>query len=307
MGRNLKKKLLNQAVAKRRSPRFHRGFGRYTPKRAWSLSHARCTGSSHEASGAPCQDWAVSAQLDDITVVISLSDGAGSAKLSHYGSSLVATRAPKLIAEHFDEAFGGGFAEFGQKLVGQLQIEIRSLAKIGIDPPDEERARLGLPSREKRLLVSCDIRDLSCTMLCVVVRGNRYIAAHVGDGVIGIEYETNGIRKLAVVSHPDNGEFANETRFVTSASAAETIRVSCGRIESERKRTTGFILMSDGPEASLYNKRNRSLGAACSKLLEASRQLDPVEMSGQLAVTLSDVIAKKTSDDCSIALMAVCE
>lgn len=258
----------------------------------------------------PCQDWAVARQLDDETVAISLADGAGSSRFSHYGASLIANRAPQLIADHFEEVFNGTGRtdDFIQRLICQLQIEIQSLAKLGIDPPDEERARHALPSRDESLLVPCDVSDLSCTVLCVVVKGNRYVAVHVGDGVIGLESIAKADdKRLALISAPDNGEFANETHFVTSRSANETARLASGRIDNGRKRITGFILMSDGPEAALFNKRKSSLAGACSKLLEACRQLDSEEMQEQLEATLKNVIAKKTSDDCSLALMALCE
>lgn len=310
MGRALKQRLLSRKAAERRR-RSRKEWLRFCRTRhmSWSFSHARCVGSSHIRTDSPCQDWAAAQQLDDETVAISLADGAGSARFSHYGASLVANRTPRLISDHFEEVFNGTGKtdEFIQRLVSQLQIEMQSLAKIGIDLPDEERARHGLPSRNESLLVQCDVSDLSCTMLCVVVKGNRYVAVHVGDGVIGLERMAANEKRLAVVSSPDNGEFANETHFITSRSALETARIVCGRIDDGRKRVSGFILMSDGPEAALFNKRKSSLAGACSKLLDACRELDSEDMREQLEATLKNVIAKKTSDDCSLALMALCE
>ena len=261
------------------------------------------------ATGAPCQDWAGTLAFDNGCVAVTLSDGAGSSKYSHYGANLVSTRAATLISEHFEEAFGGSNRadQFKQRLIRHLQIDLCDLAKLGIDFPEDERARYNMPSRNHSLLVSCDVTDLSCTLLCVVVRGNRYVAIHVGDGVVGMEYLQRGKTKLSVISHPDNGEFANETYFITSGSAISTARIITGRINDSRKRITGFILMSDGPEAALYNKRENALAPACSKLLEANRQLDPEDMQEQLEATLMQVIARKTSDDCSLAMMSFCE
>lgn len=56
---------------------------------------------------------------------------------------------------------------------------------------------------------------------------------------------------LKVASVPDNGEFANETTFVTSDKAAETMRLFKGRTAGQ----AAFVLMSDGTEHSLYTNR----------------------------------------------------
>lgn len=215
-------------------------------------------------------------------------------------------RISKLISEHFDEAFGGKQQKelFKQRLVSQLQIDLGELAKLGLDLPDDERSKHNLPNRSELLLVPCEIKDLSCTALCVVVRGNRYVAFHVGDGVLGSEVNQRGKISLEVLSMPDNGEFANETCFVTSRRATESARLITGRIATSRFMVTGFLLMSDGPEAALYNKRESCLAPACSKLLSACRTMDKESMHEQLEKTLANVISKKTSDDCSIAMMA---
>ncbi len=62
--------------------------------------------------------------------------------------------------------------------------------------------------------------------------------------------------------------------------------------------------MSDGPEASLYQKRAGMLAPACSKLIEACRSLPSDVMQVQLEATLRDVIVPRTHDDCSLVLMA---
>ncbi len=307
MGRALKYKLLRKQSTIRRT----RAWQRWNPIAAtayeWASAFARCVGSDHLQSGAPCQDWAMSRKFDNGDIAIALADGAGSSRFSHYGSSLTANRVSRLISEHFEEAFGSYEARqvFKQRLVSQLQIDLYELSKLGIDLPDDEREKHSKPSRADLLLVPCELSDLSCTVLCVVVRGGRYIAFHVGDGVIGAEISRKGRARLKVLSKPDNGEFANETCFVTSRKAASTARLITGRISTARTLVTGFVLMSDGPEAALYNKRESQLVSACSKLLSACRVTEQSTMHAQLEKTLVNVIAKKTSDDCSLAMMAL--
>ncbi|MCB8045053.1 protein phosphatase 2C domain-containing protein [Microbacterium oxydans] len=107
---------------------------------------------------------------------------------------------------------------------GQVKIELleRLLAKVST-----------LAERHGR-----DIHDFASTFLGVAVSGDKFLGAHIGDGVIG--YLKNG--ELHVISAPDNSEFANQTTFVTSQGAAASMRLFRGSLQG----VTGFILMSDG-------------------------------------------------------------
>ena len=293
-----------------RQPNMNRRRSSYLPifhSMAWTAAVGRCQGSSHKASGAPCQDQVFAMTSDEGVRVICLADGAGSARFSHYGAYLVVTRTAKMMAEKFDRFFTYTQHEtpIESLLIGQLQKDLAALSSLGIDPSDEDRARFDLPSRDEELLIPCAVRDLASTLLAVAVKGNRYIALHVGDGIIGYEYlDANRQAHLEVISTPDNGEFANETVFVPSAGALQAVRLYKGLLDTARKHIIGFILMSDGPEASLYHKPSRSLAPACGKLLTACRALPPEEMTVQLKAALEKVIAQKTGDDCSIALLA---
>lgn len=304
-------------VVAQRKPRTRKSFRRRTRQlpvngeasnslAGWNAASARCVGSSHVANNKPCQDWATTRCFDDGAYVIALSDGAGSSRFSEYGSSLAVERAAALVAEHFDEAFGGGIqqAAFKRKLISQLRLDIYQLASLGIDFPDDVRLSFDLPSREEQLLVPCRPRDLSCTLLVAAVKGNRYFVLHIGDGVVGVESAGPSGNKLAVLSYPDNGEFANETVFLTSGNAVEHARIFTGALRVGTRRITGFVLMSDGPEAALLDKRRRLLAPACGKLLAACRQLETARMHLGLEDALRRVISRKTSDDCSIALLA---
>lgn len=272
----------------------------------WKESAAKCIGSSHCKLQAPCQDSVCVRSTKNGISVIALSDGAGSASLSHYGSQMLVDWMVELVPEHLGEALHSkdGLLLFKESLIEQLQIDLLKLSEEGIDLSDEERARFSLPDREELEKVPCSIKDLSATLLCVAVYGNNYLALHLGDGVIGMEIERFGNKTMKTLSSPSNGEFANETTFVTSAYACSEARIYKGRLDSIGRKTTGFILMSDGPEAALLNKRTSSLASACHKLIDANRMLEQPEMERQLALTLQQVIASKTSDDCSIALMS---
>lgn len=304
MGLSLEKLL---AASRCRATNHNAMRGKHSNKKfTWHSAIARCQGSSHIKNSTPCQDHVYEKLYDNGVRVIALSDGAGSARLSHYGAYLTVTSAADVVADKFDDAFFVDTSfSFGKNLALYLQRRIMALSCIGINLDESERAAQGQPSRDKQLLVPCSPKDLSSTLLLVAIKEGRYLTAHLGDGVIGIEEQLKcGRKTIRALSKPENGEFSNVTVFTTSASACESMRIYTGQINMACKKTTGFILMSDGPEHALYDKRKKTLAPACSKLINAARVLPKPSSDLELERVLKKVIAKKTSDDCSIAILA---
>ena len=273
----------------------------------WSSATARCQGASHKLIGVPCQDRVCARVYPNGTHAIALADGAGSAALSHYGASLVVDQAIDFVSSHFDRVFTTNetAATTAHLTTLFLRERLQALAATGIPLTAEEREKLEAPSTQEQPLVPCRMKDLASTLLLVAVKDNRFIALHLGDGVVGAEVKT-GRRpgRTRLLSAPNNGEFSNETYFVTSDDAEKQMRVYRGLTSFGPQAITGFILMSDGPENTLYHKATRSMAPACSKLLRSCRALHESEMSPRLQETLENVIARKTSDDCSLALLA---
>ena len=54
--------------------------------------------------------------------------------------------------------------------------------------------------------------DLASTLLFVAIKDNKFIMAHIGDGIIGYLKQD----ELKIATHPMNGEFINTTVFTTS-------------------------------------------------------------------------------------------
>lgn len=274
---------------------------------AWRVALSRSQGRSHRVDGSPCQDQVFRAVYPDGTTVVALADGAGSARFSHYGADLVVRRAGTIVAGEFDRLFRAtnNAASMRGRLVAALQADLSGLATRGVKVSKRDRDRLDLPNKADQPRISCSLRELSSTLLVVAIKNDRFIALHLGDGVIGMEVALKNRRRLVkVLSSPDNGEFANETQFVTSSNASDNIRMYRGRLAITSRSATGFILMSDGPEAALYHKPTHKLAPACAKLLQACRDLPQDEMQSQLTATLRDVIATRTHDDCALVLIA---
>ncbi len=240
----------------------------------WRSSSCQVQGRGHIYKNIPCQDKTKMIFEND-TNVIALADGAGFARLSHYGAACVVDSMTRLFANSFDEMF--------------LEDDVKKV-KLQI----MEKLMSQLESKAKEL--DCRIEDLASTMLMVAVKNDRFIMGHIGDGVIGY---LDG-KTLKVASSPNNGEFANETFFVTSNNAIGKMKIFKGEINE----IAGFILMSDGTENSLYNKQRKSLSPAIIKLLKRNTILNEEAMCEKLEDTFKNVISTRTFDDCSIALLS---
>lgn len=239
----------------------------------WKFSGCEVQGRGHIKKQVPCQDK-TKVIFDNGTYVVALSDGAGSAPLSHYGAAAVVDGITQLLSEKFDDLYS---REDGR------------LVKLAI----MEQLNHVIHTQAESL--GCEPKDLAATVLAVAVNNDRFVIAHIGDGVIG--YLDGNVLKVA--SAPANGEHANETYFVTSHDAVNQMRIFKGNI----KNIAGFVLMSDGTEQSLYNKKNNALSPAVIKLMQRNILLSEDAMRTQLEATFQNVIAQKTQDDCSIALL----
>ena len=246
----------------------------------WKRCGCARQGRSHLADHVACQDSVGTSYRRNVSVV-ALSDGAGSAKLSHVGSKACVSVLCDVFCRSFD-------------VIWRMPEEA---ARASIVRAIRKALMEKLPS-------GYEMNSLASTALVVAVKRNRYIAAHLGDGVIGVRGRDSSGDYLRVLSGPDNGEYSNETIFITSSEAVNRFRLHRGLVQDGRNRATGFLLMSDGPEAALYRKQDDQLAPACSKLLETVGCATKSEANSLLGETLELIASTKTFDDCSIALMA---
>lgn len=70
----------------------------------WSFSSCQIQGRGHIKNHVPCQDKTKTI-FENGTYVIALADGAGSAKLSHYGASCVVESIGDLFIHHFEDLY----------------------------------------------------------------------------------------------------------------------------------------------------------------------------------------------------------
>jgi hypothetical protein len=176
----------------------------------WKLVYGSVRGTSHATSGQPCQDFCAGSLVGS-TLVAVCSDGAGSAELSHLGS--------KAAVERFME-----------------------VAAPTESAPERTALEAWVDAARERVLEEAatqgDVpRQLACTLLVAIVGDGWAVFAQIGDGVIVF----NGDVGYELAFWPDNGEYANTTRFLTDDDYRKHLR-----IEIVPRQVSELAVMTDG-------------------------------------------------------------
>jgi hypothetical protein len=180
---------------------------------------ASVIGTSHIRAGLPCQDANALAALPNGVRLFALADGAGSAPRSDEGAKLIA---------------GAAIAALNAVLAWQDAARTDWATTF---PTIFEAALGGL--RAYAGMMQADTNAFAGTLLCGVVWDGGLAAAQVGDGALVVRGADGA---LAVALAPDNGEYANETVFLTTSGALGRLQIFDG---SDRS-FSGVCAMSDG-------------------------------------------------------------
>lgn len=240
----------------------------------WKMVNYEACGRSHYASNTPCQDKTMTKESNG-TYCIALADGAGSAKLSHYGAEIVVDSTVKYLTENFDTLI-----ENTNGVMVKQEIITHIIKNLKVNAQEHQ----------------CELKDLASTLLFVAIKDNRFIIGHIGDGIIGYLKNDN----ILVASKPNNGEFINSTFFVTSSKAIENMKLLKGDI----KDITGFVLMSDGSADSFYIKREGQLADTTKKIIKWTSAIEEEKIHELIKYSFDNLVIKNTMDDCSIAIIA---
>lgn len=234
------------------------------------------TGLSHCKKMIPCQDRILSKSSNG-TTVIALADGAGSYKNPEIGAETVNGYVCDYIVRHFSELYNKSNQEIAKELLLGMREKLIDKAKT----------------------LELNVKDLSSTILFVGVNNNRYLAGHIGDGMIGY-FSDN---KALPLSHPDND---NEyTIFPMNKGALKRFRI----YKNDLKNINGFILMSDGTYDSLYNPKTKQLTDANNTMLEwmQNRDYSAIKVESEIKNTIKDFFLNNSvnGDDCSVNILAI--
>ncbi len=252
-------------------------FGKRQPAKnlsaSWKMANASVAGFSHIEQSVPCQD-AYAVQVTPAGFLIAVvSDGAGSARRAAEGSRIVSDFLIQAIHKtlptsiKFDESSRATWQVYLHQRILEVRAELERTSLDGL------------------------IEEFNSTLIGTVVGANGGVFFHIGDGAA---CATSFDFSEAVISPPENGEFANETYFVTDPHWEQHLRVTFFP-----DRLTHVLLMSDG--VTPFAMANGHKGPFQPFFLPVSRFLeshDQEEGERALAATLkADSIRQITGDD----------
>jgi hypothetical protein len=178
----------------------------------WTVAAASVRGRGHEQTGTPCQDSSeVIVSPNGQWVALAASDGAGTARRSEIGADLVAREFAKgliRLSEECDRRAPGAW------------VSDRVIQDI-----------VALRSRLREQSGSDDISDFHCTLTAALIGPTGGVTVHLGDGAIfggAADSRVGDVIDLArdfFVSAPQNGEYANETVFLTERDWVKHLRI----------------------------------------------------------------------------------
>lgn len=248
----------------------------------WRVFAAAAVGASHVQAGLPCQDAYAYRVVGD-ALVAAVCDGAGSAASSHVGAAVVSAAVVNEVASHLLSARASGSRPWPET-VEEAYGWLRELLS-------EVRAQLVRHAQA----AESPLADFATTLVGVVTTPAGGWFFHVGDGV-GV---ADACDAGTTVSQPENGEYANETYFITGEDWARHLRLL--RITAPQR----LALMSDGAASFVMGKGNQALFAPFITPVEKFL-LATDETSGNVALarTLGDARTDRITPDDKTLLLA---
>ena len=239
----------------------------------WHVSSAAVQGLAHIDEDTPCQDKTYSLVRNGVTA-IALADGAGSARLSHLGAEIASRSVCELLCSDFSAILNSTDPyALRQSILEHLLEELRASASEN----------------------DCTLDDLSSTLLAAASDGENVMTLHVGDGMIACCKDG----KIFASSMPDNGEFKNETVFITSEDAVYRMRLA----KSRAAGISMFALMSDGTSEVFWNSKEGKFAGLLEEIRQRGIMYPDERNNADLAGLFSEIVRHRTRDDCSLIMM----
>lgn len=238
----------------------------------WKSISVCLQGTSHKKSNIPCQDVVKSECLGNGCIIV-LSDGAGSCRFSEYGANITCDLILDFFKQDFSYIYDLDCKILQEKIIHRI------------------RTRLGLKAKS----LSSNKDELSSTLCFVVVKDDRFIAGHIGDGIIGAIRDND---ECNLISDSERGEFANTTYFTTSHNYHAHFRLYKGDCSHYKS----FFIMSDGAADCLYDKRKNIFAKAINIFSSWIEHYSVKEVNQALYDNLIGLIPKHTTDDSSFAM-----
>lgn len=221
---------------------------------------ARQAGYAHSSNGESCQDYVDGFYDSERDLgVIALADGAGSYQYSAAG----AKAAVDVVMNYFRTN------ETVTDQTAFVRMVSRAVAQMGDATV-----------------------DVGTTLLFAAVTKDRFVAGHIGDGVILVRQEG----QFSVLSYPENGIHPWETYLLPCPEQSEHFRFY------EGSNAEGFLLASDGIAAQLYEDDGSGC-PVCEKLYSWCEQMPDDTFRQVVREHFDGIFAKFSGDDKSLAIV----
>lgn len=211
-------------------------------------------------------------------------DGAGSKKYSAKGASTVV----KAVETYFLSQYKWeSFDDFDLSIIKQ---ELFQYIKGQISDIIEQESSLA---------------DYACTLLFVlyIEQSKTYLYGHIGDGgIVSVEDE-----EPSILSAPENGEYKNQTYFITDTEAYQHFRLKSGKLIGEQ---VGFLVCTDGVSDSLfkYHEKKEHIKISpvcqtfCKWLIDAQTE-EVACVEEAYKANLEKYFATRSKDDLSFGVL----
>ena len=243
------------------------------------------TGFSHLEENIPCQDAHAYKIKDHSRIIAAIADGAGSARLSHIGAKAfvdaVVNRLFNLPSSHkFDE----------ERMAAEIIMAVNEMREQLLRHGDQFIDD-GPPS----------LNDFAATLLVTVADPDCGAFFHVGDGA-GVAFTRNSDDQPVTVSRPQNGEYANETYFVTMENWEQFLR----HTQMIAPYDT-ILLMSDGVTPMAMTKDCKApFGNFVTPVVNFLVSNDSEAGTSGVTTTLSDDSVRKITGDDKTLVWGIC-
>ncbi len=177
----------------------------------WIVGGGSVIGSSHLSHGEEKQDNFAIVEDKKGNVAFCLSDGAGSSKKSQLSSSFTAQFMAEKLSKLPEMIEDKGPGSWINDYIIQCIIDLRSFLYKEFD--------------------TYDLVDYHCTLVSGIFFENTCLVAHIGDGAVlcGTSNLTNNqciLNEKLYLSKPENGEYKNETYFLTESTWLKHLRIT---------------------------------------------------------------------------------
>ncbi len=240
---------------------------------AWRVVGASVQGTAHRERGTLCQDAHAYQVLPQDGLLIAVADGAGSARRSREGA--------RLAVEHAMNGLTAYLREHAPRDAGTLRTTVAAAFV-------EAREALVRLARRENL----PVEEFATTLTCAAISHSWLAIGQIGDGAV-VARSANGALRL--VARPRQGEYANESFFLTMPEALSLVEfwVDSQEVQAIAVTTDGLLrLMVRLPGYEPHLPFFEPL------LAFASEVEDEEEASEQLSAFLSsDRVCARTDDD----------